>query len=315
MKKSTAIFCIKLLFGLGLIGLLLYPVDIEATSAIIAEADLRYLALAFIAPHIAILLAAIKWRLFLSVLGIKIHTYRLFLIYMIGALFNNFLPSMMGGDAAKGYVLYREVKKAKEIIASTFMDRFVGLAALVTLLPLMLLIDVISTTIPLIHYIVGGIICGYLCLLALAFFPIFDWLKIRTFKNKWLSIGIDFIKDTHQKVRLFKNHKICLLSTYIISLIFYIFTIATPWLVAKSLSLDIHYLYFAAFVPIVMLVAMIPVSLNGLGVAEAGYTLFLQLAGLPLEQAIAIALILRARLVLTGLIGGVIFIRYRIKQL
>ncbi len=48
--------------------------------------------------------------------------------------FNNFLPSSMGGDVVKGYGLYTHLKKGKETAASVFLERYVGLAALVAIL-------------------------------------------------------------------------------------------------------------------------------------------------------------------------------------
>ena len=61
-----------------------------------------------------------------------------------------------------------------------------------------------------------------------------------------------------------------------------------------------------------MLVAgMLPVSLNGLGITEAGFALFLQLAGVPIAEAVGVGVLLRARLLVTGDVGGLLFLRYR----
>lgn len=75
------------------------------------------------------------------------------------------------------------------------------------------------------------------------------------------------------------------------------------------MSIDI--LYLLAIVPVVLLAAFVPISLNGLGITEAGYVIFFQLIGIPLEDALGIALLLRIRLVITALLGGLIFLWYR----
>ncbi|EGG94500.1 hypothetical protein IMCC1989_2709 [gamma proteobacterium IMCC1989] len=311
MKKSNYLFILKLLIGIGLITFLLSSIEMGSLLERLSNIDARYLLLVFLSPHIAMFLSTIKWKILLALLHIHATSLRLFCLYMIGTFFSNFLPTMIGGDAIKAYTLYQETGQPEKVIASTFMDRLMGLTALVSLLPLILLQQDIRDSVPLLPLLLAGITLGYIILLILIFSPVFTLLGNFTFRHKLLAKGYEFLKSTHETVRLFRHHKKALLVTYVISLGFYAFTILTPWLVSRSLGLEISYLYLAAFVPIVMLSTIVPVSLNGLGITEAGYAIFLQMAGVPIADAIAIALVLRIRFVITGLIGGLIFIKYK----
>ena len=83
--------------------------------------------LAFVAAILLYLLAqftsTLRWKLLLPrMLGIR----KLFSLYMIGSFFNTFLPGLIGGDAVKGFYLYKETGKGSLTLASIFMDRYIG---------------------------------------------------------------------------------------------------------------------------------------------------------------------------------------------
>ena len=60
--------------------------------------------------------------------------------------------------------------------------------------------------------------------------------------------------------------------------------------------------------PIVLLVSSVPLSVNGLGVWEWAFGVYLAQAGIPMDQGLAVALLLRAKNLLLSLVGGVLFL-------
>jgi glycosyltransferase 2 family protein len=74
-----------------------------------------------------------KWGLFLRERGVVIGFHRLFRLYLIGSFFNNFLPSMVGGDLVRAYVLGKQIESHTHSLASVFLERFTGMIALVSL--------------------------------------------------------------------------------------------------------------------------------------------------------------------------------------
>ena len=51
-----------------------------------------------------------KWGLFLRDRGVRLSQARLFGLYLIGFFFNNFLPSSIGGDGVRAYLVGREIE-------------------------------------------------------------------------------------------------------------------------------------------------------------------------------------------------------------
>src|SRR6266436_8301242 len=71
-----------------------------------------------------------KWGLVLRAMKLRLPFWRLAEQYLLGIFFNNFLPTMIGGDAARVYYLGREEGYAT-VATSIFVDRGLGFLALV----------------------------------------------------------------------------------------------------------------------------------------------------------------------------------------
>jgi len=61
-------------------------------------------------------------------------------------------------------------------------------------------------------------------------------------------------------------------------------------------------------VPLVALAMVVPLSINGVGVREGGLVLLLGPVGVSKDAAVAIGLLWFLATILTGLIGGVLFL-------
>ncbi|MFB0545316.1 MAG: YbhN family protein, partial [Anaerolineae bacterium] len=92
-----------------------------------------------------------------------------------------------------------------------------------------------------------------------------------------------------------------------ISFVFNIALIAMNYLIALALEVDIPIWYFLLFVPLTSIILMIPFSLGGLGIREAGYVALFAQAGVPDNVAFSMSLLIYAMTVVAGLIGGVIY--------
>ena len=313
-RKSHVLGAIKVIFGIALLAALLFSVNLRTLLDRLTSVYLPYLAIVFLLPHVAMLLSTIKWKIFLHALSIRVPLARLFGLYMIGTFFSNFLPTMVGGDVVKSYALYREAGNASSVLAATFLERLMGLTALISILPLSFLQPSLREAIPMLGLIVCTVIGSYVVVLIFVFSPALDFTRQFTPRSSIAARIWGFLWKTHNTVRQFRKLQPQLLASYAISVAFYFVTVSSTWFAALGVGISIDFLYLAAVVPMILLAAFIPVSLNGLGVTETGYVIFFRLAGIPAEDALAIALILRTRLLITAFIGGVIFLAYKSRR-
>ena len=71
-----------------------------------------------------------RWGSLVWALGIQVSLLRLTGLYFVGAFYNLFLPTGMGGDAVKMYELSRNDGETASAISSVLVDRFLGLFVL-----------------------------------------------------------------------------------------------------------------------------------------------------------------------------------------
>jgi len=74
---------------------------------------------------------------------------------------------------------------------------------------------------------------------------------------------------------------------------------------AAALHVDVEPSALFAFVPIAMLIAMVPISFASWGVREASLIFFLGLASVPAEAALSISVAFGLSRLLMGAIGGI----------
>lgn len=299
----------KLVVGLALLAILVDKADLRALVARLASVDLGWLVLVLLLPHVGIWLSTMKWRILLRRSGVDAPMTRLLALYLVGTFFNNFLPTMVGGDVVKAYQLGRESGDTASVAAATFMERYLGLAALISLLPLILFQDQVVDAWPVVRWIVGFAVLGFACTLV-AFTPLGTALLEREWQPPVGAALLPALRKTARKITRFRHSPRAVAISLVVSLLFYLVTAASSWAALRSVGSEVGFVYMLSIVPLVLLAALVPVSLNGLGITEGGYALLLGLAGVPAVSAVAMALVLRARVLFTAGLGGLIFLLY-----
>jgi uncharacterized membrane protein YbhN (UPF0104 family) len=93
----------------------------------------------------------------------------------------------------------------------------------------------------------------------------------------------------------------------VVSLLFQVLTVVVHILLGRALGLEIPLGTYVLASTLVAIVAMAPISINGLGTRDAAYVYFLGLAQVPQEAGLAFALSWLALILVSGAIGGLVF--------
>ena len=122
----------------GLLGYVVTNVNLENLWLELQGIHLGWYLLGLGISVFSIAINAFKWRLLLLYLGYQ-RSYRyLFTLQLYGILFNNILPTSIGGDAVRAYCASQgdattDPVRPADVIASIFVQRLTGLVALVLL--------------------------------------------------------------------------------------------------------------------------------------------------------------------------------------
>ncbi len=228
--------------------------------------------------------------------------FQLFELYMVGAFFNIFLPGTVGGDVVKAYYLYKGTQKRGDSLVSVFMERYMGMLALISIASVATLIGFqhVKDTFALKFFII--IVTIFIAgTIFVSFFP--------------YEIFYKKLKDVRASIKYFIFQKDIFLKTLFLSLTIQGIGIFVVFLLSKSINIDIAISYHFIFIPIITVISMIPISFSGVGLREYSFLHFYSIAGLTEEKAVTLSLLWFIIMIITGLIGFLFYIKIGTKKI
>lgn len=304
-QRNFVLTALKILVSTALIYWILRDTNLQTIWAAIRTADPVLLALAASLHLIGFVLSAYRWRLLLRTQGADAPIPFLVKSYIISMFFNNFLPSTIGGDAMRAYDSWRIGHTKAGAIAVVFVDRFLGLVALMLFAwGALLVADELVAGIPLISLWVVLITGGMLVLTWLIFMPS---TRIAVFIA---NIHLPVFKPLQRLIDAFlafQGRKDALVQAMVLSLLLQGNVVLHYYLIAKAMGLPIPLMSFFLIIPLVTLMMMLPVSINAIGIRENAFIFFFGAFGILSPEAVAFAWIAYGLVLVQGMLGGILY--------
>ena len=253
-------------------------------------------------------LSCIRWQIILAPSGHNLPTYQLMGSYFAGMFLNIFLPGALGGDVYRVYQVSRETNDSEVALVSVFLERFTGLAALsamavVGLVPAFELVgrwDIIALFFGCVIALVGGtLLIANRSLLKLAA-PYLEKLR--------LTSVISRIAKIQHLLHQFAQHRQALALSTGLSILLQFAIVYYHYLVAQQLGIGISFLELLVFIPIIVVITMLPISLGGLGLKEGLWVYLFTRVGQSAEEALLLSLIIMALSWLLSIPGALVLL-------
>ncbi len=129
MSLKRLAFAFQVVVTAALLALLFRKFDWAVFQSAFTRTPLWFYLASFAVLVAGQVLYVFKWGLVLDAMGLRVPFWRLAEQYVLGIFFNNFLPTMIGGDAARVYYLGRQEGYAT-VATSIFVDRGLGFLSL-----------------------------------------------------------------------------------------------------------------------------------------------------------------------------------------
>ena len=301
LRISISIALLVLLFKFNKIDLRVLIVDIKG-------ADKLFLGIGFLFFFFVHFLGFLRWRMLLKAAGINVPLRRLISSFSGGVFFSIFLPSTIGGDIVRATDLAGHTRKTKEVIATVFLDRLSGYIGLVfVIIPALLLgrnlvLDkVVFSSV----FVISIILISILSVL----FNSFIYSKITKFLSTPGAGKIkEAIKNMHQEIHLFRNHKRAIFFNLVISFFIQLIMPLTIYFIGLSLCIKINLIYYFIFIPIIGAITLLPIAIGGLGLREGLFVIYFAKAAVVKQLALAMSLLSFSFIVFYAAIGGIIYV-------
>jgi glycosyltransferase 2 family protein len=235
--------------------------------------------------------SSLRWCLLAGPLGFR-NPFRQFVAYYsVGMFFNLVLPTSVGGDVVRAWYLDGGSGRKVSAFLSVFADRASGLLMLIAIAciaavcsPLHLPPRITGSVYGIAAAAVLGL--GTLFLLARYRAPTTDYPVLRMGWRARVDRLLDFTRDAQSA--LLPGPRLFLVTT-LLSVVVQAANVCVLWLAGRALGVDVPASYYWILAPVVSLMTLFPISLNGLGVREWGMVLMLAPLGVGSESATALS--------------------------
>lgn len=259
--RKKGITVLKIVISAVLIYFIFTKIQLQQVLEILRQTDPFYLFLAVLFFVVSKTVAAFRLNLYFYQLHVFLSHLSNLKLYLLGMFYNLFLPGGIGGDAYKGYVIKQKFEvKTKRVVAVLVLDRLSGLLLLFiyscVLLLSMNLVALASYT-----YLI--IILAFISILA------FRVLNTKLFNYVlpvfWKSLGYSAIVQAAQLL--------CLIFILI------------------ALQIEIHLISYMFIFLISSIVAVLPLTIGGIGSREVVFFYGALWLGLDQNTSVSISMV------------------------
>lgn len=313
-KSRKTVFTLKLALGIGLLSVIFSRLDVRELITQIGSANVAYILLAVFFQLVAKLIWTSRWQSVLRLNGIQHRFWRLFGIVHIGLFFNNFLPSSIGGDAIRGYYTSNSKEGLAKSYGSLIIERTVGFLALALMVAIAVSYAIFRDTLQSFEVLLNVAGIGSIFLFAFGMSLLFwdGWHRPMQIASNAFPAVSKMVSELSESVKMFRRASWrgrlpVIVSSAALQVVAVCFYLAC----ARSLGISTPIVLFFVIIPVTIVVAMLPISLNGLGVRETTLIALLVHQGIDETQVGAFAILALAISTAFSLVGGIIYIFWR----
>jgi len=301
--RGFLIFTTRVLVSLALLYLALRGINFAGIQARLSQIKLLWIGLGVLVAIFQILLGALRWREISILSHAPLTDLQAFRYNMIGAFFNQTLPSSIGGDAVRLWLVNRTGAGWRAATYSILTDRAVGLIALALIivgsLPWSYGMIADSNGRLALVFVDFAALFGGLGFLVLGRLP-WSWLK-RWWPTRHvracsvIANQVIFNRKTGPKIAL-------------LSLSIHVLAVVIAWCAVRSIEAPADFEQLFMLTPPIMLITMVPISIAGWGVREATMMVAFGYAGLAQADGTMVSILFGVVYFIVGALGGLVWI-------
>lgn len=243
-------------------------INITDIAALYSRANPWFLILAFLAFTLSKLISAFRLNIYFSAIDLKLREKTNVELYLLGMFYNLFLPGGIGGDGYKIYLLHKNYQTGtKKIFGAVLTDRISGMVALMALA------------------LVG---ISFLNLKSATQFTIYS-LQFTIFNLAFFLIPVVFLVYYFFVKFIYSYFLKINLVTYLYAFAVQLLQVACAWFLLLALGETENHLAYIVIFLVSSAVAVLPISIGGVGVRELTFLYGSQLLNVDINVAVGIS--------------------------
>jgi uncharacterized protein (TIRG00374 family) len=300
---------VRVLVSVGLLAYLATQLDLTRIDSVLADSDWLLLAAAVGVIALERVLGAFRWHLLLTCIHATIPWRIVFKATFISGFFGNFLPGLVGTEVLRVATITRSTRNLSAALSTVVFDRALGALALAGIASAAILVAPVAMP--------PGIALGAAAMLTVLLGGL---LAVTSPRVRPVLLGLvrslcpRVLRGPLQRLieatELIAVRRSMLVVSVALAVMYQLMRVVVVIIGAFALGYGgIPLIYFLLYVPIILVVMLLPLSLGGLGVREAGFVYFFGAEFMPAEAAFTLSLITYVGALIAQAPGVVFWIR------
>lgn len=300
---------LRVVAAIVLLAAALWYAGPAAVWAAARGADWRWIAAALVLVAIDRAIMAHRWLLLIrAILGRAVpRTIAVVRAFLISSYLGTFLPGV-GGDAVRTYSLNRLQVPVADAFASVFVDRFLGIIStlLMAALGVFLARDLLHDRAIVLGLAAMTGICAVAA--ALVFSATVETLALDVARRLGWARLQRLTEGAVTGLRQYANHHGALAFVLGESVSVQVLRVLQAWCLGRALGLPLPAVTYFALVPILLLVLLLPISINGIGTGQVAFVALFARVGVSSADAFTLSVLYLALGAAGNLPGGVLYL-------
>ena len=299
----------------GLTGYILWNSHPREVLAALTGADWRLIAIAVLLVVADRALMAYRWVVLLCIIdpAERPPLLEIMRIFFVSTFVGTFLPASIGGDAVRAYSMTQLKVRGGDAVAAVFMDRMLGVASILVMAAVGLLLarDLAGNWTILLSLAVAAAAC--VATLVLVFSE--SAAKAMSAALAPMPTSVRRAGDrVLASIRRYAAYHGRLVNVLAGSIAVQVLRIVQAYFLGAGLGIVLPPAAYFAFVPLILLVMLLPVTFNGIGTSQAAFVWFFGRAGVAGAPAFALSVLFVALGVVGNLPGGLLYAAGRTRR-
>ncbi len=303
---------IKIGVSLGLIAFLVFRIEWSGVATNLEKVSVWVIAAAIGLQITVYLIGTWRWSVLLALHQLGHRIKALLPIFFIGALFNNVLPSVTGGDLLRAYYIFRQKHGIAVAVSPIITERVIGLVTLIGLATLAIGYVEIENPITItLRALLPLLFFGLVITLALIGHRKVYW-PVHRFFERWQHMKVvEALLRIAEASHRYINRPTVMMQLVALSVLGQVVEISMFWMLGLGVGSDLDFWNYVVIVPLIFVVASLPITIGGHGVRETAAIALFGLYGMAEDQAATIMVIFLAVLLITSLPGLYFFVNMK----
>jgi glycosyltransferase 2 family protein len=267
---------------------LIWKIDLSKTLHILANANFGYFLGAVAIMVLSVWPMAWRWQRLLVARGIHDRLSWLVRAYFVAYTAGQVLPTAVGGDAVRIYeTARRHPTRGGAVAGSVLLERALGGAATLALAAVGFALALGHYDVGAYLWIEGAFVLGTLVLAVALFSRRMRPLLART-APLLRAVRLERpVRSVYEGIHAYRDHPGLLFGVFTLTLAVQAVRVLAIWLSGKAVGVDLSPRPYYVMGPLLFLVLLLPVSVNGIAVRESFFVSFLGNLGVDADKAFA----------------------------